>query len=487
MKEIPPSVIRSRIEHLLAVDPESKPDIYMRLFGAAEVLSLNYLLELLLAAGIATLGLVLDSPAVVIGAMLISPLMGPILAAGLALAAADIYLGIKSLLSILISCVCAILFAATLVWLLPFQSPTHEVLARTQPNLLDLGVALLSGLAGSVVVFRGGSGGGVTALPGVAIAVALMPPLCTVGFGVGSGFSVPIITGAGLLFLTNLAAIMASAFAVFYSVRMDAPDLRMKIDYSILEQASNDRLYRVLNRTRLSRTFADIGKLRFRVLMLVATLAALFVPLRQSLYQLREETVARSAAYDAVQLIATPGMIFTQQLDISPERIILRMIVTDSVSQDKIREAEKLLLRRTGKEVTVSVRKVASEEEIALLRERFRTPQQQAPPQPASLDAIRAESLARIADPLKEVWPAESAPMLGYEVGFTAEEILVRVRYESEKPVDPTAQEMLSKVLQTHLQAPNVRLVLDHVPPPKPEPPKPTSRRGTARPSGSAK
>lgn len=464
--DMPQPAIRSRIEHLLAINEESKPRVYLQVFDAAEVFSLNYGLELLLSAGIATFGLVLDSPAVVIGAMLISPLMGPILAAGLALAAADIYLGIKSVLSIVLSCVSAILFAALLVWLLPFQSPTHEILARTQPNLLDLGVALFSGLAGSIVVCRGGGGGGVTALPGVAIAVALMPPLCTVGFGVGSGFNWAVISGAGLLFLTNLAAIMASAFVVFYAVRMDAKDLRMKIDYAILEHASRDRLYKLLTKTRLAQTFGDIGKLRWRVLMLVATLAALFVPLRQSLYQLREESVARAAANEAVRSLVAPGAVFTQQLDISPERIILRMIVTDTVPQEKVRAAEKMLLRKTGKEVTLSVRKVASEEELALLRERFRTPP--APPATKDLDSIRAELVQRIQKPLKEVWPAESAPMKGFEVGFTPEETVVRVRYEAAKALDATATEMITKVLEGRLEVPKVRLVLEKEEPPKP-------------------
>lgn len=465
MEPSPRPVFRSRIEHLLAVDQESKPKVYLQVFDAAEVFSLNYALELLLSAGIATFGLVLDSPAVVIGAMLISPLMGPILAGGLALAAADLYLGIKSLLSVVLSSVCAILFAAALVWLVPFHSPTQEILARTHPNLLDLGVALFSGLAGTIVVCRGGGGGGVTALPGVAIAVALMPPLCTIGFGVGSGFSWPIITGAGLLFLTNLAAITTSAFIAFYAVRMDAPELRMKIDYSIVEHASSDRLYRVLMKTGLGRAFGDIGKLRWRVLMLVATLAALFIPLRQSLFQLREETIARTAANEAVRLLASPGMIFTQQLDVTPERIILRMIVTETVPEDKIREAEKLLLRRTGKEVTVAVRKVASEEELATLRERFRAPP--APPQPRDLNSTRTELIARLEQPLKEVWPAESAPLVSYEVGFTPEEILVRVRYKSETPLDSTAEAMLTKVLQTRLNVEKLRLILEHEAPPK--------------------
>lgn len=464
MEPPPKAVFRSRIEHLLAVNQESKPKVYLQVFDAAEVFSLNYALELLLSAGIATFGLVLDSPAVVIGAMLISPLMGPILAGGLALAAADIYLGIKSLLSVVLSSICAVLFAAALVWLLPFQSPTHEILARTQPNLLDLGVALFSGLAGSVVVCRGGGGGGVTALPGVAIAVALMPPLCTIGFGIGSKFSWSIISGAGLLFLTNLAAIMASAFIVFYAVRMDAPELRMKIDYSIMEHASSDRLYRLLMKTRLARSLGDIGKLRWRVLMLVATLGALFVPLRQSLYQLREETVARTAANEAVRLLASPGMILTQQLDMTPERIVLSMIVTEAVAEDRVREAEKLLLRRTGKEVTVSVRKVASEEELALLRERFRTPA--APPPPRDLNSLRTELVGRLEQPLKEVWPAELAPLVSYEVGFTSEEILVRVQYRSAVPLDAAAEAMLTKVLQARLNAPKLRLILEREAPP---------------------
>ena len=94
-----------------------------------------------------------------------------------------------------------------------------------------------------------------TALPGVAIAVALMPPLCTVGFGVGVGFSWTIIQGAGLLFLTNLAAITASAFLVFCIVQMDAPELRVNIDDAIMERASRSRFYRLLENTRFSSRF----------------------------------------------------------------------------------------------------------------------------------------------------------------------------------------------------------------------------------------
>ncbi len=126
--------VRARIEQSLRIDPKSKPRVYAQVYESAEIASLNYWLELVFSAGIATLGLVLDSPAVVIGAMLISPLVGPILAAGLALAAGDFYLGVKSVVNVLASMAGAVSFSAAIVWLLPFHAPTAEILSRTQPT-----------------------------------------------------------------------------------------------------------------------------------------------------------------------------------------------------------------------------------------------------------------------------------------------------------------------------------------------------------------
>jgi len=471
---VQPSGYRVRIEHLLHIDPETKPKVYLQVFNAADVFSLNYALELLLSAGIATLGLVLNSPAVVIGAMLISPLMGPIIAAGLAFAASDLYLGIKSLISIFLSTVVAIMFSAWLVWLLPFHLATGEILARTQPNLLDLGVALFSGLAGSIVVCRGGGGGGVTALPGVAIAVALMPPLCTIGFGVGSGLLWSVISGASLLFVTNLAAIIASAFLVFFIVRMDSPDLRMRIGYSEIEQASPDRLYRLLAKTRLSRSLGDIGHLRWRILMLLVTLLILFIPLRKALYQLRDETISRGAVQEALRSLGPPSMVLTQQLDIQSSQVVVQLVVAAEVPAQKVRQAERLIIQRTGKDVSLVVRKVASAEELASLRDRLR-PAPAPEPAPLTMENLRAEVLSRIDAPLKEAWPAETAPLLGYEFGFAADEAVVRVRYESRKPLDATVQEMMTKVLQTRLQVKKLRVILER------ERPSPRSRQPKAK------
>ncbi len=458
--------IQTSVEKLLGVTAEAKPGVYIRLFESTEF-NVNYVLELLLSAGIATFGLVLNSPAVVIGGMLVSPLMGPILATGLALAASDIYLGLKCLINLLLSVLLSILFSAALVWILPFHSPTGEILARTQPNLLDLGVALFSGLAGSLVVCRGGGGGGVTALPGVAIAVALMPPLCTVGFGLGSGVDRAIIGGAGLLFLTNLAAIVACAFGVFLLVRMGARDVRKQIGIAELEHAANDRLYVLLQKTRLSRTFGEVGQLRWRVLMLVLTLGVLFVPLSKSLLQVRDESVARTAMHDAILQLGAPGAFLSEQLDILPDRILERLVTTMPVGQEKIRAAERLVIARTGKQTTITVRQVASQDELALLRAAINTPPPPPPPPPEDLESMRKDLLSRMDQPLKEAWPSDLATLVSYELGFGPQGIIVRIRYTSKDALDAATEEVLTRILRTRLKADNLTLALEREPVPR--------------------
>ena len=467
--------LRTMVERLLGIDQASKPQVYMGIVEAADLGNLNYWLELAFSAGIATLGLVLNSPAVVIGAMLISPLIGPIIGAGLALAAADFYLGIRSCLNLLASVAAAILISALLVWLLPLHTPTGEILARTRPNLLDLGVALLSGFAGSLLVFRRG-GSGSSALPGVAIAVALMPPLCASGFGLGSGPNWPVIAGAGLLFLTNLAAIVASAFLVFLAARMDAPDVRMKIDYLLMERASGDRLYQVINRTAFSRVLGDIGKLRWRVLMLVAVLAILYAPLKKALVQVREETVARGAVNDAIRHLAAQEDLVGQQVSLGSgeDEIQVSLLVTRNLASAKVREAERLIVRRTGRNAHISVRQIADQAEIARLREGLQGPA--SPPAPQSLDNIRDDVVRRLDGAMKEVWPAD-LPLKGYEMGFAQDAIAVRIRFEGPEALPAMAQDILARSLQSRLGLSSLRLIVENTPPQDKVPPKPPRRK----------
>ncbi len=451
--------MRTYFTTALKIDPSCKPSLYAQIYESAEIGSASYLLDLLFAAGIATLGLVLNSPAVVIGAMLISPLMGPILASGLAFAASDIYLGVKSSVTLLGSIFASVTFSALVVWLLPFQSPTSEILARTQPNLLDLGVAIFSGLAGSIVTARSIGKGPASALPGVAIAVALMPPLCTVGFGIGSGWNWVIISGAALLFLTNLVAITASAFLVFYLVGMDAPEVRASISESEMRHATGGKLYRLLHDTALGRLFGDVGQLRWRILMIVVTIGVLFVPLRRSLIQLRDETLCRAASREIIRTIVSPDHVLSQNLEILPDRLIQRVVITTVVDKMRVTAAENEFSRRTGRRASIQVRQVANEDELITLRERLRAPEPA--PAPPGLKQMSGNILPLVDEPLKAIWPAQSAELLSYEVGFSQNATIVRLNYQSPRALDSITQETIRNALRRALDLEQLHVILE--------------------------
>ncbi len=460
-------MIRDSLNRLLRVDAEAKPRIYSNLYEAAEFSCASYISDLIFAAAIATLGLVLNSPAVVIGAMLISPLMGPILAAGLSFAASDIYLGVKSFVNLLGSILTAVLFSAALVWVLPFQSPTSEILARTQPNLLDLGVAVSSGLAGSYVMARSFGGGGAAALPGVAIAVALMPPLCTVGFGVGSGWNWQIISGACLLFITNLVAIATSAFLVFYILGMDAQEIRAAVTEADRRHATGNRLYSFLHDTVLGKMFGEVGQLRWRLVMVLITFVILFVPLRSSLLQLRDETLSRNAARDAVRSLVGPDQLLSQQLEIHPDHLIQRIVTTAFIDRQKIAAAAAELTRRTGRHASIQVRQVANEEELILLREQLSA---LPPPPPPPANPIEMANNLRplLEKPVAEVWPANSAKLIATEFGFNKEGLFVRLPYQSRRPLDAAVQETITRAVRKALGDDKLGVVLDWKGPARP-------------------
>ncbi|MBS0475904.1 MAG: DUF389 domain-containing protein, partial [Proteobacteria bacterium] len=171
-------------------------------------LSQSYVLMCGLSAAIAILGLLQSSTAVVIGAMLISPMMGPIAALGFGFASLDGRRIRDALRVVLIGVAIGVLTGILLTWISPIRNATPEILARTQPTLLDFAVALFSGLAGGYATVIGKGGAAI----GVAIATALMPPLATVGYGIGMA-EPTFALGAALLFITNLSAI-AFSFAL---------------------------------------------------------------------------------------------------------------------------------------------------------------------------------------------------------------------------------------------------------------------------------
>lgn len=154
---------------------------------------------LIFAILIASLGLNVNSTAVIIGAMLISPLMGPIIGIGFALGTNDVDMLKRAAKNYAISTVISIL-TATVYWLLtPLSDAQSELLARTSPTLYDVLIAFCGGAAGIIATCTKGKS---NVIPGVAIATALMPPLCTAGFGLGTGH-IMYFLGAFYLFFIN--------------------------------------------------------------------------------------------------------------------------------------------------------------------------------------------------------------------------------------------------------------------------------------------
>ena len=168
---------------------------------------------LIFAIFIACLGLNLNSTAVIIGAMLISPLMGPIIGMGLAVGRADLELLKRSLINYGVSTVISVLTAALYFQLTPLTEAQSELLARTSPTLYDVLIALFGGAAGILALSTGGKG---NVIPGVAIATALMPPLCTAGYGLAMG-EWSFFFGACYLFFINTVFI---ALATYLGVRL---------------------------------------------------------------------------------------------------------------------------------------------------------------------------------------------------------------------------------------------------------------------------
>ncbi len=171
----------------------------------------DFYVMIALSTIIAALGLLLSSPAVIIGAMLVAPLMSAIIGMALGIVHGDRSLLLKSARTSSAGIALAVAIGLVIGWLVPGANTTSEVMARTAPNLLDLFVALAAGAAGAYALCRKEVA---ASLAGVAIAVALVPPLATMGITL-SLLRWDLAAGASLLFATNLVAIAAAGAVVF--------------------------------------------------------------------------------------------------------------------------------------------------------------------------------------------------------------------------------------------------------------------------------
>jgi uncharacterized hydrophobic protein (TIGR00271 family) len=168
-----------------------------------------------LSVSLATLGLVADSPAVIIGAMVVAPLMGPVLGVSAAIVRGWPTRGLQQALVVLVAAGAAIALSAVIALAVAsFETPPHELLARTEPNIRDLGVAMLAGTVGAYTIVRREAA---EAMAGAAIAVALVPPLATVGISLQYGRT-DMAVGALLLVLANVTGVMFAGAITFIFV-----------------------------------------------------------------------------------------------------------------------------------------------------------------------------------------------------------------------------------------------------------------------------
>ncbi len=473
--------VRDWFAESLGVGPDRKSELYIELSKAATLKDFVYWLQIFFAAGIATLGLILNSPAVIIGAMLISPLMGPIMASGLALATGDLILGVRAAVNLLFSCLAAVTFAVLLVALLPFKEMTAEIAGRTSPTTLDLFIALFSGAIGSIAICREVKGV-VTSIPGVAIAVALMPPLCVVGYGIGLAVSLnraeglSVASGGGLLFLTNLVAITFTAMVVFLLLHISTRVVREKVEAWRNQDRENLWWHHLFEKIPALEHAREIRSIPLRMSMVLVPLGIILIPLTQSFFQLRaeitkqqqENRMERTALYLWQQYFerAQNGDVrsYLDEMSLKDEdgRLEVYLRVFDNVSYTQSERAEyvRLLashLNRPAESIALQMVEIpTSARETTTRQERV------APP---SVAQLLTSFVQRVQFALGDLRLPPPARQVDYKITTDPTGTFhVRLSYLSEREIEADAKALLAESVKDRLNYSSATLTLERIP-----------------------
>ncbi len=465
------------------VEQEAREQLGMRAWDRPAVLEeaaskateadIPYWTILVISGAIATLGVTLDNSAVVIGAMLIAPVLAPIVGLGLSLAAGDGRLAAQTASVVLASMMAVVAVAALLTFLLPFRSITTEIASRTRPTTLDLAIAIFSGLAAAVVTVARRSGLA-AALPGVAISVALIPPLAVVGFGIGAGWRWPLIKGSLLLVGANLAGIVLSAVIVFFLVGMHRIEVR---------QAAR-QWHQESHPTGLAAWIGDLawvrrlGEIRSPVLRLglvFGFVAAVAVPLSGAFTQLTRETRVQRAVNQAAQLFEDPGRssVLEQQVvqQEDQSRVFLRVATSEWYDEEAKEQFEREAERQADEPVELVLEQLlASAGDLEQVAEMLPSKASTAAEQERTLGAP-ASALQTLVDPARQrlrkatgtlSLPA-GASLLAEELLLTDQGDIVVLHYTAGAPLPAEAQEIIGTQLAKALEAPDLQVRLHYV------------------------
>jgi uncharacterized hydrophobic protein (TIGR00271 family) len=390
--------LHDRALHLLGLSPEDRVGTVESMFLKGRRDAANYWLLLLLSMGISTLGLVLGSTAVVIGAMLIAPLMGPIVELGMALTIGAPGLTVRSFIRFMGSVAAVVLGAALLTLVLPFHEMTPEIASRTLPTALDLMIAVFVALAAAFTSVRRTSET-TSAAAGTAIGIALVPPLCVIGFGLGT-MDPAVAGGATLLFLTNITAILFVSVLVFWVLGFETVDAA-RWDAEALGQArEGSPLHRSMRRVQLIYA-SKYGRL-LRVGAPAMLIGVMLLPLSRALDQVAWEVRSRASVARILDQSLSSRSAVQSQLRVAQRQIAVDLYLV--ASADSAAQVQNELSNRIAAATSVvpTVRVVAVPD-MSRLRAVRAAPEPERVPLAAHLVELRQ----RVGRAIHDLWPAE--------------------------------------------------------------------------------
>lgn len=446
--------LQDRIAGFVGVSPDDRIAVIESMLRRSSADNVGYWLQLVIAMGIATLGLAMGSTAVVIGAMLVSPLMAPIIELGMGLATGSLLLTFRAGVRTAASVAVVVLSAAALTRLLPFHELNAELLARTSPTMIDLFIAAACALAAVYTTVRQGKDT-ISTAAGTAIGIALVPPLCTAGYGLGIG-SDAMLQGAILLFTANFAAIAVVTAVMVLLLGFGQVELRA-IEADVLDSPAEHRLSHRAARLTKRALGRRLGVLT-RVLLPAAMLGAILVPLARALEQVSWQVRVRSEV-EAV-LAAVPGAVVRQSLEVRGGTVSVRLLVVGSA--DDAREVTATLRAQlaeiAGGEPVVEVVAVPDAATLdamaATLNASARPPAPPPPPPPAPPPPPPATTLRAALDAaIAEDWPAAAGTVRRIAVELTpADDAAMRVTVVHQGPaLGEAATQLLARAWRARL------------------------------------
>jgi uncharacterized hydrophobic protein (TIGR00271 family) len=392
--------VRAWLARSFDVPHDTRVTIVARMLEGHSRSSASYWLQLCVALALATLGLVLNGPAVVIGAMLVSPLMGPIVELGMGLAVGSALLSIRSVVRAFWSVILVVAGATLITAALPFHEVTGEIAARTSPTALDLLVAVFCALAAVFTTLRSGSDGA-SAAAGTAIAIALVPPLCVVGFGLGTAQGA-VAQGAFLLFTANLCAILLVAVLSFWLFGFNLVDALMLERRRFEGPAPLSRTVRIAKQAFGSRFGTYL-----RLVVPIALVGVVSLPLSRALGEVSWEIRTRAQVQKIIGDLPLARSAVRSSVSLKQRTVHVALVVIGRPADARALEAA--LTTRIGESTggtpaveVLAVPDLETMEDVA--RTLARSELAQRPAEPALLD-----SSAQVEKALAETWPRSSA------------------------------------------------------------------------------